>query len=140
MSSFKLNHSYKYKSNVIPMPLLDEETGQQLRHAVNHYQITLQMYKLVLSLGVDEEMQEPKRPVPFLAGTVLAGELSGQGKLKINEAIFTVTNYDKDGDPCFSCGTHTLDDGEVIDSANYCFATEAMREFFDEIPPVEFLK
>lgn len=122
------------------MPLLDEETGQQLRHAVNHYQITLQMYKLVLSLGVDEEMQEPKRPVPFLAGTVLAGELSGQGKLKINEAIFTVTNYDKDGDPCFSCGTHTLDDGEVIDSANYCFATEAMREFFDEIPPVEFLK
>lgn len=138
MSSFKLNHSYKYKSNVIPMPLLDEETGQQLRRAVNHYQIQCQLYNLVLSLGVDEEMQEPKRPVPFLAGTILSGELSGQGQLKLSEAIFTVTNYDKDGDPCFACGTHTLDDGEVIDSANYCFATEAMREFFDEIPPVEF--
>lgn len=84
MSSFKLNHSYKYKPNVIPMPLLDEETGQQLRRAVNHYQIKLQLYKLVLELGAEEEMQEPKRPVPFLAGTVLSGELSGQGQLKVH--------------------------------------------------------
>lgn len=140
MSSFKLNHSYKYKANVIPMPLLDEETGQQLRRAVNSYSVQLTMYQMVHDLGVPDAIPEPKRPVPFLAGTILSGELSGQGQLKLSEAIFTVTNYDKDGYPCFACGTHTLDDGEVIDSANYCFATEAMREFFDEIPPVEFLK
>lgn len=134
---FKLNHSYKYKHGFIIMPLYDDETEKALREKLAMYKALQGLADVLAAVGKD--VQELKPPVPLLAGAILAGKLSGQENLPAAEdVIFTVTNFDKDGDPCFDCGSYTFDNGNVVNSADVAFATQDMYSFFDEIAPVEF--
>lgn len=133
---FKLNHSYKYKHGFIIMPLYDEATEKAIREKIAMYKSLQAMGEVLAAMGKD--VQELKPPVPLLAGAILASKLSGQENLPAEDVIFTVTNFDEDGDPCFSCGTHTFDNGNVVNSADVAFATQDMYVFFDEIAPMEF--